>query len=55
VAHATSGPDLWEYDFDRIPAGQPFEFKPLLNDARFSTGANYIGTGGDTIDITPGF
>ncbi|PJJ65051.1 alpha-amylase family glycosyl hydrolase [Compostimonas suwonensis] len=48
-------PDIWEFEFERIPAGQPFQFKPLINDATFSTGADYTGTGGSTIDVFPTF
>jgi glycosidase len=48
-------PDVWEFELERIPAGQTFEFKPLINDQTWSTGNNYIGTGGSTIDIYPSF
>ncbi len=48
-------PDLWEWDLERIPSGQSFQFKPLINDSTWSTGANYTGTGGSTIDIFPSF
>ncbi|MEU6415325.1 alpha-amylase family glycosyl hydrolase [Microbispora sp. NPDC046933] len=46
---------VWEYEFERIPAGQTFQFKPLVNDTYFATGSNYTGTGGATIDIYPTF
>lgn len=49
------GTDVWEFEIERIPAGQRFEFKPLINDSRWSTGNNFVGTGGQTIDIYPGF
>lgn len=49
------GPDLWEFELERIPSGQTFEFKPLINDQTYSTGNNYIGTGGSTMDIYPTF
>lgn len=48
-------PDLWVYEMERIPAGQPFEFKPLINDSVWSTGNNFTGTGGQVIDIYPNF
>lgn len=48
-------PDLWEFQLERIPAGQKFEFKPLINDQVWSTGWNYTATGGQTIDISPNF
>lgn len=49
------GNGTWEFDLERIAAGQTFEFKPLINDATWSTGSNYVGTGGQTIDIYPNF
>ncbi|GAA5047899.1 hypothetical protein GCM10023259_023010 [Thermocatellispora tengchongensis] len=48
-------PDVWEYEFERIPAGQTFQFKPLIDDTHHSTGGNYTGVGGQTIDIYPAF
>lgn len=48
-------PDVWEWEMERIPAGQTFEFKPLINDQTWSSGSNYVGTGGQTIDIYPTF
>lgn len=48
-------PDIWEWEMERIPAGQTFEFKPLINDEVWSEGSNFVGTGGDTIDIYPTF
>ncbi|MDF1478701.1 alpha-amylase family glycosyl hydrolase [Leifsonia sp. H3M29-4] len=47
--------DVWEFELERIPDGVTFEFKPLINDATWSTGGNYTGTGGDVIDIYPTF
>lgn len=47
--------DVWEFELERIPAGQSFQFKPLINDTAWSTGSNYVGTGGSTIDIYPTF
>lgn len=47
--------DVWEFEFERIPNGQTFEFKPLINDSVWSVGPNYVGTGGSTIDIFPTF
>ncbi|HEY0258542.1 MAG TPA: alpha-amylase family glycosyl hydrolase [Lacisediminihabitans sp.] len=47
--------DVWEFELERIPDGATFQFKPLINDAIWSTGANYTGTGGDTIDVFPTF
>lgn len=48
-------PDVWEWEMERIPAGQTFEFKPVIYDETWSDGSNFIGTGGDTIDIYPTF
>ncbi len=48
-------PDIWEFELERIPEGTAFQFKPLINDATYSVGANYTGTGGNTIDIFPTF
>ena len=47
--------DCWVYETERIPYGATFEFKPLINDSSWSTGNNYTGTGGSTIDIYPSF
>lgn len=47
--------DVWEYQLERIPAGQNFQIKPLVNDVTYSTGNNYVVTGGQTIDIYPTF
>ena len=48
-------PDVWEFELERIPDGEVFEFKPLIDDATWSVGSNYVGTGGDVIDIWPTF
>lgn len=47
--------DCWIYESERIPAGETFEFKPLINNETWSTGNNFVGTGGTTIDIYPTF
>ncbi|MGW9113256.1 alpha-amylase family glycosyl hydrolase [Microbacterium sp. NPDC055683] len=47
--------DVWEWEMERVPDGEPFEFKVLLNDATWSTGANFTGTGGEVIDVYPTF
>ncbi|SKA88000.1 Glycosidase [Caloramator quimbayensis] len=47
--------DIWEFEIERIPVAQTFEFKPLINDSQWSTGSNFVGTGGQTIDIYPQF
>jgi len=47
--------DVWVWETERIPSGETFEFKPLINDYTLSVGNNYIGTGGTTIDIYPVF
>ena len=47
--------DVWELQLERVPAGQTFQFKPLINDLTYSTGENYVGTGGQTLDIYPVF
>lgn len=49
------GSNTWQFELERIPSGQTFQFKPLINDATWSTGSNYTGTGGSTIDIYPTF
>lgn len=54
AARWTDG-DVWLWETERIPAGQPFEFKPLINDYTWSVGNNYTGLGGQTIDIYPVF
>lgn len=47
--------DVWELQLEQLPAGQTFQFKPLINDAAYSTGENYVGTGGQALDIYPAF
>jgi len=47
--------DVWELQLERVPAGQTFQFKPLINDTTYSTGDNYVGTGGQTLDVYPAF
>jgi len=47
--------DVWEFQIERIPAGQTFQFKPLINDTTYSTGDNYVGTGRQTLDVYPTF
>lgn len=47
--------DVWVYEMERYDAGETFEFKPLINDTTWSSGDNYTGIGGQTIDIYPNF
>jgi hypothetical protein len=47
--------DVWEFQLAQVPAGQTFHFKPLINDMNYSAGENYVGTGGQTLDIYPVF
>lgn len=47
--------DVWELLLEKVPAGQTFQFKPLINDATYSSGENYVGTGGQALDIYPAF
>ena len=47
--------DCWVYETERIPAGETFEFKPLINNETWSSGLNFTGTGDTTIDIYPTF
>lgn len=49
------GNNVWEWETERIPAGQTVEVKPLINDYTWSDGANYSITGGQTVDIYPTF
>lgn len=49
------GSGTWEFELERIPSGEPFEFKALINDTTWSTGGNFTGTGGTTIDVYPTF
>ncbi|HEY3409455.1 MAG TPA: alpha-amylase family glycosyl hydrolase [Propionicimonas sp.] len=55
IAARNTAADVWEFQLERIPAGQTFQFKPLINDSTWSAGSNYTGTGGQTIDIYPTF
>lgn len=55
IAARNTASDVWEYQLERIPAGQTFQFKPLINDTTWSAGNNYVGTGGQTLDIYPTF
>ncbi len=47
--------NTWTWETTSIPAGQKFEFKPLINDSQFSLGSNYVGVGGAEIDVYPIF
>lgn len=55
IAARNTASDVWEFQLERIPAGQSFQFKPLINDTTWSAGTNYTGTGGQTMDIYPTF
>ncbi len=55
IAARNTASDVWEYQLERIPTGTTFQFKPLINDSTWSTGSNYTGTGGGTLDIYPTF
>jgi len=50
-----SAADVWEFQLEQVPAGATFQFKPLINDTTYSAGDNYVGTGGQTLDIFPAF
>ena len=47
--------DVWEFQIARIVAGKSFQFKPLINDAIYAAGDNYVATGRQTLDIYPTF
>jgi hypothetical protein len=47
--------DVWEFQLERVPVGQRFQFTPLINDTTYSTGDNYVGTVGQSLDIYPDF
>jgi hypothetical protein len=47
--------DVWEFKLEGVPAGKTFQVKPLINDTIYSTGDNFVGTGGQTLDIYPAF
>ncbi|NPV38026.1 MAG: hypothetical protein HPY78_01965 [Brevinematales bacterium] len=47
--------NVWTWSTTQIPAGTTFEYKVLINDTTWSDGANYVGTGGQTMSITPTF
>jgi len=47
--------DVWTYETERIPENCEFEFKAVFNDQKWSTGMNYKGHGGKTVDIYPSF
>jgi len=49
------GSNVWEFELERIPQGSTFSFKPLIDDSSWSTGDNYVGTGGTVINIYPNF
>ncbi len=53
VAATWTTGNVWVYSTTAIPSGTAFEFKALINDSRWSDGANFTGTGGQTITITP--
>jgi len=47
--------DIWEFQLEQIGAGQTFQIKPLINDVTYSTGDNFVGIGGQALDIYPAF
>lgn len=47
--------NVWTYTTTAIPAGKVFDFKPLINNVTWSNGANFTGTGGQTVTVTPTF
>lgn len=47
--------NVWVWTTTGFASGASFEYKPLINDSRWSDGANYVGTGGATLDIYPTF
>ncbi|MFZ2070744.1 MAG: TIM-barrel domain-containing protein [Halobacteriota archaeon] len=47
--------NVWVYEATDIPEGTKFEWKTLINDTSWSEGANYEGTGGETMDVYPVF
>jgi len=55
VVMTNKSSDVWEWITGDIPSGSSFEFKLLINDSTWSTGGNYTGTGGQTIDVYPDF
>ena len=55
VEAQNSAADVWELQLKGVPAGATFQFKPLINDTGYATGENYVGTGGETVDIYPVF
>jgi alpha-amylase len=46
---------LWKCSVEGIPSGTSLEYKPLINDSTWSTGANYKTTSGQTTGIYPTF
>ncbi len=47
--------DIWEFQIERIVAGKTFQFKPLINDATYSAGENFVAAGRKSLDIYPTF
>jgi hypothetical protein len=47
--------NVWTYSTTELVAGTSFQYKPLINDTTWSTGSNYSGTAGQTLDIYPTF
>ncbi len=45
--------NVWVYTTTAIASGAAFEFKTLINDNRWSDGANFAGSGGTIIDVYP--
>jgi hypothetical protein len=53
AAATWSNLNAWTWETTAIPVGQRFEFKPLINDTTYSLGNNYVGIGGQTMDVYP--
>lgn len=52
---ANKAADLWECTVTGIPGGTAFEYKILINDSSWSTGANRVAISGRGHDIWPAF
>ena len=49
------GDDTYEYAITLPTSVAKLEWKPLLDDATWSRGPNYVAQAGDTIDVYPHF
>ncbi len=55
VAMTWTDGNVWVWETTQLSSGEGMEYKPLINDSTWASGNNYYVTGGQAVDIYPGF